>query len=148
MAKNRSDASKYPSRYSPDGWVTAAQFIIELVCEAQAKKDCKELPLKFWTHEEWQAEFKSQTRATARLLKKYEPKAIINAIQSKKIWSLRPKWVEGIIKKEQEAIDGKRLMQKAETGDKPKDDVKIVVPNKTRAPRSSPLSKLFTSDEV
>jgi hypothetical protein len=148
MAKNRSDLSKWPSRYSPGGWVTAAQFIIELVCAAHAKRLGKDLPLQFWNIDEWQSEYKSQTRATHKLLKKYEAQAIINAIRDRNIWSLRPKWVENVISAEQKKIDAKRLLQKAETGTKPKDETKpIIVENKRRASMPSKISKLLAIDE-
>ena len=45
MAKERSNNSRYPSRYSPnigiDGfaWVTGRQYIVELVCENKALQD-------------------------------------------------------------------------------------------------------------
>ena len=49
MAKKRTQKSRYPSRYSPDGWVHAAQYITELICEKKAKADkIGELPLKLW----------------------------------------------------------------------------------------------------
>jgi chorismate-pyruvate lyase len=48
MAKNRTNKSRYPSRYSPNGWVSAPQYITELVCEKKAQKEKKELPMKFW----------------------------------------------------------------------------------------------------
>ena len=45
MAKERSNNSRYPSRYSPnidkDGfaWVTGRQYIVELICENKALQD-------------------------------------------------------------------------------------------------------------
>ena len=100
MAKNRTDKCRWPSKYSPGGWVTATQFIIELICEKQAAKKHKDLPIQFWKLPEWQKEFVSQTRAANKLVKKYGPKPIIQAIKKRNIWSLRPKWVEAIIKEE------------------------------------------------
>ena len=47
MAKNRTNKSRYPSRYSPNGWVSAPQYITELVCEKKAQKEKKELPRNF-----------------------------------------------------------------------------------------------------
>ena len=48
MAKKRTEKSKYPSRYSPNGWVHSAQYITELICEKKAKTEGKELPIKIW----------------------------------------------------------------------------------------------------
>jgi len=53
MAKKQTQKSKYPSRYSPNGWVHAAQYVTELICEKKAKTEGKELPLKFWELKEW-----------------------------------------------------------------------------------------------
>ena len=44
MTKKRTNKSQYPSRYSPGGWVSAPQYITELICEKKAQKDQKELP--------------------------------------------------------------------------------------------------------
>lgn len=149
MAKTRSEASKWPSRYSPGGWVTAAQYIIELVCERQARnKNNADLPVKFWNLPEWQKEYVSQTRATHKLLKKYEPQAIIAAIKQRNIWSLRPKWVEGVIQQEQKKLEGKRLAQKAETSTKPKDtNEPIIADTGRRKARPAKRASLLALDE-
>lgn len=75
--------STYPSRYSPGKYVTAAQYIIELVCEHKAKFDKTELPIKFWNHPLWSSFFKKNLRKVHQLLKKYDEKAVIAAIKSK-----------------------------------------------------------------
>jgi hypothetical protein len=149
MAEKRSEASKWPSRYSPGGWVTAAQYIIELVCERQARNKKKaDLPVRFWNLPEWQKEFVSQTRATHRLLKKYEPQAIISAVKQRNIWSLRPKWVEAVIQQEQKKLDGKRLAQKAETSTKPKrEDQATIVDTGRRKSRPTKRASLLALDE-
>ena len=61
-----------------------------------------------WNTDKWQKKFKSQVTKAYTLLKKYSDKAIINALNSykgKNIYSLRVKFLEPIIKKEQESID-------------------------------------------
>lgn len=105
MAKEQTEKSRYPSRYSPGGFVTEAQYIIELVCEQAAIKRKIELPIKFWNLKEWQLIFKAQMRATHALLKKYSGKAIIKIIKEKRIDNLRPKWVESLIENEQFFMD-------------------------------------------
>ena len=145
VAVNRSDDSKWPSRYSPAAWVTAAQYIIELVCERQAAKNKVDLPLQFWNLPEWSKEFASQTRATNRLLKKYDAKAIINAIKMKGIWSLRPKWVEQVINKEQAILEKTKIRPQST---EPKELERPIIENK-RAPRvSSKLQALLDIDEA
>jgi len=114
MSNKRTKKCNWPSKYSPGRWITAAQFILELVCEKQASIKKKDLPIRFWRLPEWEKEYVSQTRAVNKLLKKYEPKAIINAVKKRNIWSLRPKWVEDIIKEEQAKIPKIKIEKDAE----------------------------------
>ena len=58
MAKNSSNKSRYPSRYSPGGWVSAPQYVTELICESKARQDKKDLPRKFWEDKDWEKYFK------------------------------------------------------------------------------------------
>ncbi len=87
----------------------AAQYIAEMVCLREAEKQRVGRPAyALWNTEKWQKKFKSQVTKAYNLLKKYSDKAIINALNSykgKKIYSLRVKFLEPIIEKEQEAID-------------------------------------------
>jgi hypothetical protein len=56
----------------------------------------------------WQKKFQSQVTKAYQLLKKYEDKAIINALNSyrgKFIYSLRVKTLEKLIQKEQSGLD-------------------------------------------
>jgi len=104
-AKTQTEKSRYPSRYSPGGWVTAAQYIIETVLEQSARKQKKDLPVNFWNLPEWEALYKGQLRITYALLKKYSAKAILQVVQEKKIDNLRPNWVEPQIKQAQVLLD-------------------------------------------
>ena len=87
----------------------AAQYIAEMVCLREAEKQRVGRPAyALWNTDKWQKKFKSQVTKAYGLLKKYSDKAIINALNSQKgknIYSLRVKFLEPIIKKEQEAID-------------------------------------------
>ena len=87
----------------------AAQYIAEMVCLREAEKQRIGRPAyALWNTDKWQKKFKSQVTKAYGLLKKYSDKAIINALNSqrgKNIYSLRVKFLEPIIKKEQEAID-------------------------------------------
>ena len=87
----------------------AAQYIAEMVCLREAEKQRVGRPAyALWNTEKWQKKFKSQVTKAYNLLKKYSDKAIINVLNSykgKKIYSLRVKFLEPIIEKEQEAID-------------------------------------------
>lgn len=105
MAKEQTEKSKYPSRYSPGAYVTESQYIIELVCEQIAIKRKIELPIKFWNLKEWQLTFRAQTKAVNELLKKYSGKAIMKMVREKRLDNLRPKWVESLIENEQFFMD-------------------------------------------
>ena len=106
MSKNRTEKSKYPSRYSPDGWVSAPQYITEFVCEKKAQKENKELPIKFWEISEWRKYFRYQITIANKLLKDFPEEAIIAALKDRRCWktySLRSPFLQSIIK-EKEAL--------------------------------------------
>lgn len=84
MSKNRTTKNKYPSRYSPNGWVHAAQYITELICENKAKIDKKELPIKFWELKEWLKFYKYQITVANNLIRSYGENAIIAAIKDQR----------------------------------------------------------------
>lgn len=103
MAKNQSDKSRYPSRYSPNGWVHAAQYVTELICEKKSKFDDRnnELPIKFWELKEWNKYFRYQISVANSLIKKYGESPVIAALHDKrayKVYSLKNKFLEKIIK--------------------------------------------------
>lgn len=109
MAKERSDKSPYNSRYS-EGYVSAAQYITELVCEKKARKEKKELPIFFWKLAEWEKYFKSQIGSANQLLRKYDGAAIIKALMSPKMfstYSLRAPWLLDEIIAQQAIIDSR-----------------------------------------
>jgi len=107
MSKQRSDKSKYPSRYSPDGWVSAPQYITEFVCEKKARTENKELPIKFWEIKEWRNYFRYQITLANKLLKDFPEEAVIAALKDNRCWktySLRSPFLHGIIKEKEELI--------------------------------------------
>ena len=96
MGQKRTEKSRYQSRYSPKGYVTAAQYICEMICEAKARSEGKELPFKFWELEEWAKFFRSQINSANSLLKKYSEKAILAVLKdnkNSKTYSLRANWL-------------------------------------------------------
>lgn len=111
MGKEQTIKSKYPSRYSKNKYVTSAQYIVELICEQSAKHSKKDLPLQFWKDPEWSKFFRSQTGKVNKLLKKYDDKAIINAVKNKRLRSLLAMWVEGVIQDEQKILDSKKIQK-------------------------------------
>jgi len=119
MAKKRTQKSRYPSRYSPDGWVHAAQYITELICEKKAKADkIGELPLKFWELKDWLKFYKYQITLANKLIKQYGEHVIISALNDKrmwKTWSLRSSFLKNVIEeyKEKEEL-AKSIAKKME----------------------------------
>ena len=108
MAKERTKKSSYASRYSPDGYVTAAQLITEICCEKKAWSEKKELPLKFWELEEWAKFYRNQIASANKLLKKYAAEAILQALRDKRTkttYSLRANWLIPIIEEYQKKVD-------------------------------------------
>lgn len=107
MAK-RTEKCKYPSPSSPGEFVTAAQYIVELICQNKAEADeVTALPVRFWRLPEWAKYFRSQTPAANKLLKKYDELAIIRALQdyrSRKTYSLRAPWLVRIIEEKQKEV--------------------------------------------
>ncbi len=107
MAKQRSEKSKFLSRYSGDTYVSTAQYVTELICERKAAQNNKELPVRFWKLDEWAAYFKSQIFTAHKLCKKYRAAAIIKALMNPKnykTYSLRAPFLEKSIIEEHNAI--------------------------------------------
>lgn len=104
---------KYTSKYSNGKSVSAAQYITEIICENKAKKDKKDLHYRFWTTKYWERYYKDQIASAYKLLKKYDTKAIINALKSdqgQKVYSLRAPFLEPIIVQMQEKIDSENTV--------------------------------------
>lgn len=94
---------KYISKYSNGKYVTAAQYITELICENKARKDKKDLHFKFWTDKQWSLYYRNQIATANQLIQKYDEKAIIKALKNKKaenIYSLRAPHLIPIIEQE------------------------------------------------
>jgi hypothetical protein len=101
---------KFPSKYSNGKEVSPAQYVAEIVCERIAKKQNKDLHYRFWLNDDWAKEYKGQLAASYKLLKKYDVKAIIKALQSAgglKIYSLRAPHLVAMIDREQKILDSK-----------------------------------------
>jgi hypothetical protein len=127
MAEERTEKSSYPSPYSPGGWVTGPQYIIELICESKARREKKDLPIQFWHLKEWASYFKSQLRCVYKLLKTYDERAVINMLKANKgVFSVRPNFVEALIIKEQKKIDAIKSKPRIEPIiDKPTENARI-----------------------
>jgi hypothetical protein len=94
------EQQKYPSKYSNNKFVSAAQYITEMICERKAKKDKTDLHYRFWLNKKWSAFFKNQIASSHKLLKRYSARSIIAALltdDGQKIYSLRAPHLPDII---------------------------------------------------
>lgn len=86
------EMNKFPSKYSNGKTVSPAQYLSELICERLALRMKKDLHYRFWLNKEWEKEYKGQIATANKLLRKYDIKDIIDALNTytgKKIYSLR-----------------------------------------------------------
>lgn len=100
--------TKYPSRYSNGKTVSAAQYITEIICEHLAQKRKQDLHYRFWVSPEWEKFYKSQIFSANKLLKQFDAKAIIRALETQKgktIYSLRAPHLMAIIEQQQKLVD-------------------------------------------
>ena len=144
MTKNRTEKSKYPSRYSPGGWVSAPQYITEFICEKKAQKDHKELPIKFWEIKEWRNYYRYQITLANALLKEFEADFIIAALKDNRCWktySLRAPMLRGII--EEKSSEATKRDSKTNYDVVDADDIK----HKSGNTKKSIISKLRELDE-
>ena len=120
---------KYLSIYSPGKECSANQYICELLCQKKAEFDKVKLPLRFWEiMPEWARYFKKNLRQVAKLLKVYDPKAIINTVKGKEFgrrYSIYTEFAENLIKKEQEKINlvnlaEKNIIERVDVNQKPR----------------------------
>ena len=98
----------FPSRYSNGKTVSAAQYVTELICENKAKTNKKDLHHRFWENPEWASYYRNQIASAHKLLKKFEPRAIIDALKdsrAQKIYSLRAPHLLPIIEEKQKLLD-------------------------------------------
>lgn len=99
---------KFISRYSNNKEVSAAQYIVELICEKKAKLEKKDLHYRFWVSKEWSIYYRNQIATAHKLVKKYNPLAIVKALQDNKTtntYSLRAPRLVSIIEHYQKVLD-------------------------------------------
>lgn len=103
MPKKRSEASPYESKYaSPGTWISAAQWLAEMLCARQAALRKEALPHYFWRLSQFEPEFRKQLRFANALFKLYRPAAVGIALRTprgKKIYSLGNPWFDEEVKR-------------------------------------------------
>jgi hypothetical protein len=98
---------KFLSRYSNGKEVSAAQYITEVICEHQAKRNKLDLHYRFWVSPEWSKYYRNQIASANKLVIQYHPKAIVRALNDKraeKIYSLRAPHLLPIIQEYQAQV--------------------------------------------
>lgn len=140
MPKIPTSSSKFPSRYSPATFVTSAQYICEFVCENAARKQKKDLPIKFWEIPYWGKYFRAQIKTINDLLTIYPDHVIIRVLRTNpKITSLRPQWVKEIIEKESLILQKNKLETEIKAINR---KLTTEAPRKTFSQKKSPRSLL------
>jgi hypothetical protein len=134
---------KFISRYSNGKEVTPAQYITELICEKKAQINREDLHYKFWATKKWEKFYRDQIATANKLVKKYDPIAIVKALNStktKNMYSLRAPFFAKVVEEEQEklALMNKELTQNIER----KDDAKFLQNKKIKKNIVSKLKEL------
>ena len=136
---------KYPSKYSNNKFVSAAQYITEIICEKKAIKDKEDLHYRFWINKKWSSFYRNQIATANDLVKKYDDQAIISALNSKEcqnIYSLRAPFLKASLDKHQKILEEKNKSLKNVEFER-KDNIKFRE-NKTN--KSNILSRLKDID--
>ena len=100
MSKKKTSSSKYFSK-SAGGYVTAAQYITELICEALTRKKKPPLGAKFWKNPEWAKTYRNQIASANKLLSKFSVVSVISALKDERArsaYSLRSPYLLKLIK--------------------------------------------------
>jgi hypothetical protein len=93
------------SRYGATAPLNENQYLAELMCERQAKKDRKDLPDRFWRLPAYERAYALQCRQAAALLKLYPLETILAVLRTsgKNAYSLGAKWLHPLFKAAHEA---------------------------------------------
>lgn len=121
MAKRRTQKCSYHSRYN-ESYITAAQYITELICEKAAHQEHGDLPLQFWKLKRWVNYYKYQIKHAYKLLKQFPAQAIIDTLlhpRTKNVYSLANpilmQIIPDFIKTKDENINPKRSIPDSTT---------------------------------
>ncbi len=124
MSKSQTKTKKYRSNYSHDTWITAAQYIGEIMSERRAASLKRDLPNNFWNLPEWKKWYKYQVYLAIQLLNRYESDAIINTLLSpdfKFVYSLKfKKFIRAV--KDYQPIEGEAIEREEHAGRHARDE--------------------------
>lgn len=149
-AQKQTEKSRYESVYSPDKYVTGAQYICELICEKRAKQDGVSLGLHFWRKPEWAKFYKWNMLVVRGFLKQYDERAIIKTLkESGKWWSLRSDIMKMNMERHNTRILAEDKIRKEKASQqKPVNRATIDSRPRQRQPQRNKLSVLLEIDEA
>jgi hypothetical protein len=107
MAAKETEHSRYKSKFG-GGFITAAQFLAEMMCERVEGRKGKHLRWKFWDLPAWKKRYLAQVLQAQRLLKEYDASAIFRALRTREgkvVYSLSAKFLLPMIVAEQDKLD-------------------------------------------
>ncbi len=117
----RGQATTYRSRYAA-GWISAPQYLAEMMCERAARHTGKELPAGFWSLPEWKRLFGLQLRLANALLAEFSAEAILRTLRSetgKKAYSLGAPWLRRLMVVEENLLRRQASMRPKEVAPAP-----------------------------
>lgn len=108
---------KFRSKYTNEDYdITPAQYLAEFLSERKAKKDGKNLPVKFWNVPPFKGTFFQQMKLANKLLKEYDVRIILTALRELKyVYSLANKKLLAKIKE----LDSKKKAEEARAAIQP-----------------------------
>lgn len=115
MASQRTERSPYPSRFG-GGWLTAAQYLAENMCDRIARRDRIVLRDRFWTSGRWERSFRLQITHANRLLGRFSVEAILAGLRTtegRRIYSLGAAWLADLAADEQKRLDREQAARDA-----------------------------------
>lgn len=131
---------RFKSEYAVDTYVTAAQYLAELMCERIAKKEKRHLPDRFWQTDDWKKVFNLQIIKANEWLKEYDISVILKGLRTpaaSKIFSLGFKSALKPIFDRQKKIEGQKMPEQVTVVEK--SDI-------MEKPRSAPTKRNVLKD--
>lgn len=128
MAKRDKSSKAYPylSRFSSNPYyISAAEVVVEKLCENRAKLQQSKLPDRFWDDLRWKQLYKSQSLLAKGILKIYSLESILYALNGScsKIYTLTSPKIDMSI---QEFLKKKKQLEAAATQ---KVEDEIIIPD-------------------
>lgn len=111
-SKEQSKKSRYPSIFSPGVYITAAQYITELLFSKKFQFEKKDHPLKFWSLPQYKGQFVRWQRQANKLVKEFGGDAVIAALKDKRSglrWSLHTEFMQELIKEWHEKLEQRKI---------------------------------------